>query len=76
MGEERREEKSMKVFCGKAQRKRPLGKPRRKWEDGIRRDLKDICWGVGWIQLSQDRDRCRAVVNTVMSLRVGRHVVS
>jgi hypothetical protein len=56
---------------GKSEGKRPLGRPRRRWEDGIRMDLREIGWGsVDWIQLAQDRDRCWAVVNTVMNLRV------
>jgi hypothetical protein len=51
--------------------KRPLGRPRRKREDGIRMDLRENGWGsVEWIQLAPDRDRWRAVVNTVMKLRV------
>jgi hypothetical protein len=68
MGEEI---KVYKVLVGKPEGKRPLGRPRRRWEDGIRTDLGEIgLEGVDWIQLSQDRDRWRAVVSTVMSLRV------
>jgi hypothetical protein len=49
----------------------PLGRPRLRWEDGIRMDLREIGLGdVDWIRLSQDRDRCRAVVSAVMNLRV------
>jgi hypothetical protein len=49
----------------------PLGRPRRKWKDGIKTDLREIGWGsVDWIQLAQDRDRWRALVNAVMNLRV------
>jgi hypothetical protein len=60
-----------KVFMGKPEGKRPLGRPRRRWEDGIRMDLREIRWGsVEWIQLAQDRDWWRALVNTVMNLRV------
>jgi hypothetical protein len=56
---------------GKPEGKRPLGRPRRKWEDGIRMDLKGIdLGGVDWIRLSQDRDRWRAVVSAVTNLRV------
>jgi hypothetical protein len=50
--------------------KRPLERPRHRWEDGIRMDLGEIGWGnVEWIQLAQDRGRWRAFVNTVMNLR-------
>jgi hypothetical protein len=60
-----------KVLIGKPERKRPFGRPRRRWEDGIRMDLRDIGWGsVDWIQLAQDRDRWLALVNTVMNLQV------
>jgi hypothetical protein len=60
-----------KVLMRKPEGKRPLGIPGRRWEDGIRMDLKEIGWGsVDWIQLAQDRDRWRALVNTVMNLRV------
>jgi hypothetical protein len=68
MGEET---KVYKILVGKPEGKRPLGRPRRRWEDGIRMDLKEIGWGsVDWIQLAQDRDRWRAVVSAVMNLRV------
>jgi hypothetical protein len=68
MGEERN---VYKVLIGKPKVKRPLGRPRRRWEDGIRMDLREIGWGsVEWIQLAQDRDRWRAVVSAVMNLRV------
>jgi hypothetical protein len=61
-------EESVQGFGGKAT-KRPFGRPRRRWEDGIRMDLKEIGWGsVEWIQLVQDRDRWRSLVNT-MNLR-------
>jgi hypothetical protein len=59
------------VLMVKPEGKRPLGRPRRRWEDVIRLDLREIGWGsVDWIQLAQDRDRWRARVNTVMNLRV------
>jgi hypothetical protein len=68
MGEER---KVYKVFVGKLEGKRPLGRPRRRWEDGIRMDLRETgLGGVDLIRLSQDRDRWRAVVISVMNLRV------
>jgi hypothetical protein len=60
-----------KVLMGKPEGKRPRGRPRRRWEDGIRIDLREIgCGSVDWIQLAQDRDRWRALVNTVMHLLV------
>jgi hypothetical protein len=67
MGEER---KVYRVLVGKPEGKRPLGRPRRRWEDEIRMDLGEIGFGgVDWIRLSQDRDRWRAVVSAVMNLR-------
>jgi hypothetical protein len=59
------------VLVGKPEGKRPLERPRRRWEDGIRMDLREIGWGgVECVHLAQDRDRWRAVVNAVMNLRV------
>jgi hypothetical protein len=56
---------------GKPEGKRPLGRPRRRWENAIKMDLREIGWGcVEWIQLAQDRDRWLAFLNTVMNLRV------
>ena len=56
---------------GKPVRKRPLGRPRRRWEDYIKMDLQEVGFGVvDWFELSQDRDRWRALVNVVMNLRV------
>jgi hypothetical protein len=65
MGEERN---MYRVLMRKSGGKRPLGRPRRRWEDWIRMDLKYIGWGSA--QVAQDRDRWRDVVNTVMNLRV------
>jgi hypothetical protein len=68
MGEER---KVYKVLVVKPEGKRPLGRPRRRWEDGIRMDLREISLGrVDWIRLAQDRDRWRAVMRGMMNLRV------
>jgi len=50
--------------------KRPLGRPRRRWEDNIKMDLREVGGGGDWLELAQDRDRWRALVNTVMNLRV------
>jgi hypothetical protein len=68
MGEDR---KVYKVLVQKPEGKRPLGRPRRRWEDGIRMDLGEIgLGGVDWIRLDQDRNRWRAVVSAVMNVRV------
>jgi hypothetical protein len=68
MGEER---KVYKVLVENPEGKRPLGRPRRRWEDGIRKDLREIgLGGVDWIRLAQYRDRWRAVVSAVMNLWV------
>jgi hypothetical protein len=59
------------VLVRKPEGKRPLGRPRRRWEDGIRMDLTGTDWkSVQWIQLAQDRGRWRALANTVTNLRV------
>jgi len=59
------------VFVGKPEEKVPLGRPRLKWEDNIKMDLQEVeCGGMDWIELAQDRDRWRALVNAVMNLRV------
>jgi len=60
-----------KVLVGKPEGKRPLGCPRRRWGDNIMMDLQEvICGGMDWIDLDDDRDRWRALVNAVMNLRV------
>jgi hypothetical protein len=59
------------IFVGKPKGKRTLGRKRQKWECNIRMDLRETGWeGVDWMHLAQDRDQCRAVVNTVMDLWV------
>ena len=56
---------------GKPEGKRPLGRPRRRWQDNIKMDLQEVeCGGMDWIELAQDWDRWRALVNAVMKLRV------
>jgi hypothetical protein len=56
---------------GKARWKGPLGRPRRRWVDNIRKDLVEVGWDdVDWIGLSQDRDTWRALLNSVLNLRV------
>jgi hypothetical protein len=58
-----------RVLVGKAKGKRPLGKLKCRWEDGIKMDLRETGWGgVEWIHLAQDRDRWHALVNVVMSI--------
>jgi hypothetical protein len=60
-----------RILVGKPEGKRPLGRPRRRWVDNIKMDFREIGWdGVDWIELAQDRDQWRTLVNTVMNLRV------
>jgi hypothetical protein len=60
-----------RLFVGKPEGWRSLGSPRHRWVDNIKMDLREIEWGgMGWIDLAQDRDQRRAVVSTVMNLRV------
>ena len=58
-----------RVLVGKPEGKRPWGRPRRRWEDNIKRDLREVGGGGDWMELAQDRDRWRALVNTVMNFR-------
>jgi hypothetical protein len=68
MGEKRN---AYRLLVGKSEGKRPLGRPRRRWVDNIRMDLGAVGWGgVNWICLAQDRNRRRALVNSVLNLRV------
>jgi hypothetical protein len=68
MGETRN---AYRILVGTPEGKRPLGRPRRRWVDNIKIDLREIGWdGVDWIDLAQDSDQWRALVNTVMNLRV------
>jgi len=60
-----------RVLVGKPEGKRPLGSPRRRWEDNIKMDFKEVgCGGMDWIELAQDRDRWRVLVKVVMNLQV------
>ena len=59
-----------RVLVGKPERKRPLGRPRLIWEDNIKMDLQEVGGGGDWMELAQDRDRWRALVNMVMNFLV------
>jgi hypothetical protein len=65
-----------RFFAGKPEGKRPLGRPRRRWVNVIRMDLREISWGVEWIQLTKDRDQWRSFLNTAMNGGFWRHRVS
>jgi hypothetical protein len=68
MGETRN---AYRILVGKSEGKRPQGRLRRRWVDNIKMDLTEIGWdGVDWIELAQGRNQWRALVNTVMNLRV------
>jgi hypothetical protein len=68
MGEKRNE---CWILAGKPKGKRPLGRPRHTWLDNIKMDLREIGWsGMDWIDLAQDRNQWRALMNTVMNFRV------
>jgi hypothetical protein len=60
-----------RILVGRPEGRRPLGRPRCRWEDDIKMDLQEVGWGgMDWIDMAQDRDRWRAVVSAVMNLRV------
>jgi hypothetical protein len=66
-----REERHIQVLVGKPEGKEPLVRPRRRWEDNTKMNFQEVeCGGMDWIDLAQDRDRWRALVNAVMNLRV------
>jgi hypothetical protein len=68
MGEKRN---AYRIFVGKPEGKRPSGRPRHRWEDNVRMDLREIgLGGMDWIDLAQDRDQWRALMNTAMNLQV------
>jgi hypothetical protein len=63
--------KAYRTLVGMPEGKRPLGRPRRRWADNIKMDFREIDWdGVDWIDMAQDRDQWRALVNTVLNLRI------
>jgi hypothetical protein len=68
----RRSEKrsTYRILVGRPEGRRPLVRPRRRWEDNIKMARQKVVWGIDWIELTQDRDRWRALVNAVMNLRV------
>jgi hypothetical protein len=71
MGEKRN---SYRILVGKPEGKRPLERPRRSWVNDIKMDRREIGWnGVDWIDLAQDMDQWKALVNTVMKLRVSQN---
>jgi hypothetical protein len=60
-----------RILVGKPEGKRPLGRPGRRWMDNVKVDLRKVGWdGMEWIDMAQDRDQWRALVNTVMNIRV------
>jgi hypothetical protein len=68
MGERR---DAYKALVGKPEGRRPLGRPRRRWKNNIKIDLREVRWGNrDWIDLAQERNRWRALVNVVMNLQV------
>jgi hypothetical protein len=68
MGEKRN---AYKILVGKPEGKRPLGRPKLRWEDNIVMNLREIGWsGMDWIDLTQDMDQWRALMNTVINFRV------
>jgi hypothetical protein len=68
MGKERN---AYRIFVGKPEGKRPLGRPRRRWMNTIKMDFRETKWNcVDWIDLAQNREKWRTLVNTIMNLRV------
>jgi hypothetical protein len=67
MGEKRG---TYRILVERPEGRRPLGRPRRRWYDNINMDLKEVGWGMDWIELAQVRDRWQAVANAVKNFRV------
>jgi hypothetical protein len=67
MGEKR---SAYGILVGRPEGRRPLGRPKRRWEDNIKIDLQEVEWDMDWIEMAQDRDRWPALVNAVLKLRV------
>jgi hypothetical protein len=59
-----------RILVGRPEGRRPLGRPRRRWEDNIKMHMQEVGWCMDWIELAQDRDGSRPVVNAVMNFRV------
>jgi hypothetical protein len=67
----REKRNAYRLLVGNLEKKRPLGRPRCRWEDNIRMDLGEVGWcNVNWVGLAQDKNRWRALVNSVLNLRV------
>ena len=65
------EKRCIQGLVGEPEGKRPLGRPRRRWEDNIKKDLQEMgCGDMDWMELAQDRDRLWALVNAIMNFRV------
>jgi hypothetical protein len=67
MGEKRG---AYRILVGRTEGRRPLGRPRLRWEDNIKMDLQGVGWGMDWIELAPDRDRWRTLMNAAMNFRV------
>ena len=72
-----RDERCVQCFCGEIRGKRPLGRPRCRWENNIKMDIQEVgCGCMEWNELAQDRDRWRVLMNAVMNLRVPKNAVN